>query len=236
MARSLYELLEVSETASNEVIHAAYVRLSDKLKSNLDMPDAEIRLKAIHDAYKTLTDPQSRKRYDASLASKYVEYEEVQPFWTLPKVLLLLAIVLIAGTGYLKHSRDVEREKTERARIEAERAENERLAQEAALEAQATRLAREDEMRQKADAARLQAQLDRERQSVEYSAASAARQDVYERQRIEREQRNEQQRADAEQRRREQEARYQADLEKRKLRELEYQNRTNRPAVISVPR
>jgi len=236
MGRTLYEILEVSESASQEVIHAAYSRLSEKLKSKIareDAPDAEILLRAVSDAYRTLSSPLSRQRYDASLAMKNVVYEEDEPFWTKTKLALISVIAVIAFGVYAKHSRDIEREQTERARIVAEQAEKERLAR---LEEENVRLEREREMQSRRDAAQQQSQFERDRRYADSVSSRLTQQQAYEQQRAEREQRAELQRAEYDRQRQEQEARRQAEIEKRKLRELEYENRTNRPAIVVVPR
>ena len=236
MGRSLYDLLEVSEIASNEVIHAAYSRLAEKLKSKIaseNATDTEIQLRALTDAYRMLSHPQSRQRYDASLAMKNVVYEEESPFWTKTKLALLGGIAALAIGAYAKHSENIEREQTERARIVAEQAEKERQAK---LDEEKDRLAREQDLQQRQDAVRQQAQLERDRHYGDYNAARSQQQQVYDQRRVEREDRAEQQRAEYDRRRQEQEALRQVENEKRKLRALEYENHTNRPAVIVVPR
>lgn len=236
MGRSLYDLLEVSENASQDVIHAAYSRLSDKLKSQIatdNTSNAEIQLRAIADAYRTLSKPESRQRYDHSLAMKNVEYEEDQPFWTRTKLIIAALILLVAGVAYSQHVRQVEREKTERARIAAEQAEKELAAK---IQEEADRLESERARQEQLEAAQQKAQIERDRRYAEQVSARVNQQQVYEQQRLDREQRAEQQRMEYERRRKEQEALRQAEAEKRKLRELEYQNRSNRPSVVVVPR
>ena len=236
MGRSLYDLLEVSETASQEAIHAAYARLSDSLKSKItksDAPDAEIQLKATYDAYRVLSNLQSRQRYDESLAMKNVVYEDDVPFWTKTKAALAAIIVLAALGVYTKHSREVEKEKAEGLRIAAVQAEKEKQAK---LEEEKNKLEREQEAQQRRDALQQQAQFESDRRYGDSITSRSIQQQAYEQQRSEREQRSEQQRAESDRRRQEQDARRQAEADQRKLRNLEYENRTNRPAVIVVPR
>ncbi len=236
MGRSLYDLLEVSEIASQEVIHAAYARLSDSLKSkiaNSDAPDAEIQLRAIHDAYRMLSNTQSRQRYDESLAMKNVVYEDDGPFWTKTKT-VLTAIIFLAVLGvHAKHSRDVEKEQTERLRIAAVQAEKENQAK---LEEEKNKLERELEAQQRRDAMQQQAQFESDRRYGDSITSRSIQQQAYEQQRADREQRSEQQRAESDRRRQDQDAMRQAEADKRKLRNLEIENHTNRPAVIVVPR
>lgn len=236
MGRTLYEILEVSEGASQEVIHAAYSRLSEKLKSkivNEHAPDAEILLTAISDAYRSLSNPQLRQRYDASLSMKNFAYEEHTPFWTWTKIAIMSVITVLAFSAYAKHSRDIEREQTERARIVAEQAEKERQAK---LDDEKDRLEREKDMQNRRDAAQRQSQLESDRRYADAISARTQQQQAFEQQRVERDQRSMQQRADYDRQRQEQEARRQADTDKRKLRELEYENRTSRPSIVLVPR
>lgn len=236
MSRTLYDILEVSENASQEVIHAAYSRLSEKLKSkiaNEHAPDAEILLRALTDAFRTLSSPQSRNRYDASLAAKIAVYEDDEPFWTKTKIALMSVIMIVAFGAYAKHSREVEREQTERARIVAEQAEKDRLAK---LEAEHAQLARDKEIQDRRDAAQLQQQFERDRRYAESISSRNTQQLTYDQQRAERDQRSAQRTADYDRQRQEQEARRQAEGDKRRLRELEYENRTNRPSVVAVPR
>lgn len=236
MGRTLYEILEVSESASQEVIHAAYSRLAEKLKSKIareDAPDAEVLLKATSDAYRTLSNPQARQRYDAALATKNVVYEEYVPFWTKTKIALASVMMVIVFGVYAKHSRDIEREQTERARIAAEQATKEKQAK---LDEEKDRLEREKDMQSRRDAALQQSQFERDRRYADSVSSSRTQTQAYDQQRAEREQRSAQQRGDSDRQRQDQDARRQAEADKRKLRELEYENRTNRPAIVVVPR
>lgn len=69
---TLYEILEVSENASPEVIEKAYKILVKKYHPDLQPPDqkkyAEDKMKEINKAYDILGDEQKRKKYDDELA------------------------------------------------------------------------------------------------------------------------------------------------------------------------
>ena len=67
--KSLYDILEVSRTASPGVIRAAYKSLVQRFHpdKNPDNPDAEERLKRINHAYDILSDPEERTAYDVML-------------------------------------------------------------------------------------------------------------------------------------------------------------------------
>ena len=65
--KSYYEILEVSETASQEVIERVYKVLAKKYHPdmNLDNPkEAEEKFKEVSTAYETLSNPDKRKKYD----------------------------------------------------------------------------------------------------------------------------------------------------------------------------
>lgn len=63
---TLYDLLEIPDTADQDVIKAAYRRLAMKWHPdrNQDDAEAEARFKAIKEAYEVLSDPAARQQYD----------------------------------------------------------------------------------------------------------------------------------------------------------------------------
>jgi DnaJ-class molecular chaperone len=63
----LYEELEVSRRASHETIEAAYRSLVKRFHPDvaIDKRDAELHMKRINIAHDVLSDPSSRKGYDA---------------------------------------------------------------------------------------------------------------------------------------------------------------------------
>ena len=71
---TLYDILEVSEKASKEVIEKAYRVLAKKYHPDLQQPEnkknAEIKMKEINEAYDILSDDTKRKAYDEELARK----------------------------------------------------------------------------------------------------------------------------------------------------------------------
>lgn len=75
--KTLYEILEVSETASKEIIEKAYKTLAKRyhpdLQSSNEKPKAEEMMKKINEAYATLSDDEKRKKYDEELAIKRQE-------------------------------------------------------------------------------------------------------------------------------------------------------------------
>lgn len=79
---TLYEILEVSENASKEVIEKAYKVLAKKYHPDLQAAEnkaaAEIKMKQINDAYDILSNEIKRKEYDAQLERKRQEEKQNQ--------------------------------------------------------------------------------------------------------------------------------------------------------------
>lgn len=91
MKKTLYDILEVSEKASKEVIEKAYRVLAKKYHPDLQIDEnkikAESKMKEINEAYNVLSDELSRKKYDEKLASdrereKQEELEKQQEIYT----------------------------------------------------------------------------------------------------------------------------------------------------------
>ncbi len=72
--KTLYEILEVSETASSEIIEKAYRVLVKKyhpdLQTQANKIKAESMMKEINEAYDILSNEQKRKQYDDELKQK----------------------------------------------------------------------------------------------------------------------------------------------------------------------
>ena len=67
--KTLYDLLEVSNSASAESIRAAYERLSAKFDtSNATSADARFQSEAIKDAFLTLSNAELRAQYEIGRA------------------------------------------------------------------------------------------------------------------------------------------------------------------------
>lgn len=79
---NLYELLEVSEKASQEIIEKAYKTLAKKwhpdLQEGSNKALAEEKMKKINNAYSILSDENKRKKYDAKLEEERKRLSEPQ--------------------------------------------------------------------------------------------------------------------------------------------------------------
>ncbi len=73
MAKSYYEILGISKTASEEEIKSAYKKLAKKYHPDLNPGDenAANMFKEINEAYETLGDPQKRAAYDKPASSGF---------------------------------------------------------------------------------------------------------------------------------------------------------------------
>jgi len=120
-SKTLYDILEVSLNASIESIRAAYERLSAKFSECSANPDTKMQANAITEAFLTLSNPTKRAQYDKALAIRWqpviYSVEAVEPFWTLPKFIVLLAVIVAFGGAYYKYDKDNKAE----ARLQAER-------------------------------------------------------------------------------------------------------------------
>jgi curved DNA-binding protein len=66
MARDFYEVLDLGRGASQDEIQAAYRKLARQWHPDVNKdPQAEDRFKEISEAYAALSDPETRRRYDA---------------------------------------------------------------------------------------------------------------------------------------------------------------------------
>lgn len=220
-SKSLYDLLEVNASASQEAITASYKRLHAGYSplATSGEEDATNQLIAIREAYGTLSNPERRQRYDEKLATRLEAFEA--PDRPSPSFLKLLVVVIIAGLlamGYGKYQSEQERARLERERIfaatKAAELEAQKAREDKAAADQADRQRRADEAVERNERARDIAYGTQVTRSVQYSEAQL---------RFE-QQRAEQQRANAE-RQRVNEANRQLAKDKAYLRELEANSR-----------
>ena len=94
-AKTFYEVLGVKRSAHAQDIERAYFRIREKMQRDDDARRAAV-LKV---AYTTLSDPQSRAEYDASLAEPRQPVRVIDLFIAAGGI-LLLAVVLWIGYRY----------------------------------------------------------------------------------------------------------------------------------------
>jgi curved DNA-binding protein CbpA len=242
MEKTLYSVLEVSNTASTEVIHAAHERLKALLAPKAATGDeaARIRLQAVTEAFRTLCDPQLRASYDQRLAHRAVQARAIDtdPSPSTGKgpiiAIVTVALLVIAGWNYnqarLLRAEQRAMEESRRERMEADA---KAAAQAEADRAQraAERAEREAERQRRIEEQRYQQWVTQTRQE----GTAVMRQNEAARRQAEREELREQERVvrarDRDERLREQEraredaaAARRLEQEKRRLRELQYEN------------
>jgi curved DNA-binding protein CbpA len=165
--RSYYDILEVSASASSDTINAAYERRAAKFdptqESNAGNAAARLQFDAIQQAYLTLNSTEKRALYDRKLELRTFTptrpVEVLEPFWTVPKMLIAGIIFLGAAGFFVKHQK-------EQSRLEAEKV----IAVAKAQEAQA-------KARAEAETERLAMMRERERQHAERMDAAQLRND-----------------------------------------------------------
>ena len=76
--KDYYEILEISESASEEVIHMAYKALVKKYHpdSSGQEKNSESKMQEINEAYEILSDPERRKNYDEKRVQEENEKSE----------------------------------------------------------------------------------------------------------------------------------------------------------------
>jgi colicin import membrane protein len=142
MSNTLYDLLEVSQTASPSAISESYKRLyvgSAEKCANGD-EDATNRLIALKEAFNTISSPEKRKAYDQKLEAKSSATEIQSPF-PIFKVLLLAVVLATSAVSYSKYQAAQEQARLERektvaaarmAELDAQKAQQEKMAAEQA--------------------------------------------------------------------------------------------------------
>lgn len=155
-SKTLYDILEVSTSASLETIRAAYERLSTindpASESNASNKDARFQYEAIKDAFFTLSNPEKRALYDKKLAARsdtgVRHVEVIDSFWTTPKLIVIGVIVLGLGGFYYKHQQEQSRLEAQKVIAAAQAKEAEGKAK---AETETARIALQREREQKAE-------------------------------------------------------------------------------------
>jgi curved DNA-binding protein CbpA len=222
VAKTLYQLLEVPNTATPEAIKDAYVKIAARLRSS----GASDRYAAVKQAYDILSEPASRARYDrqAYVVAEGPSTDDAGGRRWLPSWRGAAALLVVAAIGYygwLYHKREQTRLELQKIQAEAQR--------------QAEEAARDAERRERAEQASLadeRRRAEQERAALERASnrdrgTALYRETLEHNQTARREQiqlqrdRDTVRREDAERRRIELEQQRRAEQEKRQLRELE---------------
>jgi curved DNA-binding protein len=105
MAKSLYEVLGVSENATQDEIKKAYRKLARKYHPDIcKKPECEEKFKEINTAYEILGDPEKRKQYDA-MGDNMFNGQNFQDFYQQHKDVDLEEILnSIFGGGFSRRS------------------------------------------------------------------------------------------------------------------------------------
>lgn len=221
MANTLYDILEVSPVASAETITANFKRLLGKFGSLAANGDEEAtnRMIALKEAYRTLSDPGRRQRYDDGLAIRASMVDQSSPGYGRS----LVWVILIIALGFIGFVTQKHLAEQERLRLQAEQtAAALRLAEiEAKREREERLAAQQEEQRQRQVESMERIEQERAMAYGKQIARDAERAEERERQQQERER---QQRVQAE-RQRQLEAERQLAREKAYLRQLETENR-----------
>lgn len=222
MGKTLYDILEVSPSASPEAIAVAHKRLTEKYHPehprNQDNPDAFNLYKAVNDAFKTLSHPELRQRYDQRLDTE-ARAEAAPPPTSRLGTWLAGLLLIVAATGAWQYHNKLESEKA-RALAEAERQTRERREMELAAEAEKTRIAQEAAEAQRQARAQSDARLSFDIANARATYAlraqeRAASQDA----------RNQELQRQAQAREQQREAQLRLERDKALLRQMEYDNR-----------
>lgn len=213
MPNTLYDLLEVSQTASPSSISEGYKRLyagCAEQSANGD-EDATNRLIALREAFNTLSNPEKRKAYDLKLEARSSGLAtENQPSFPFFKLLLLVIVLGTCGVSYSKYQSVQEQARLEREKTVAAT----RMAE---LEVQKAREEKRDAEQAESQRRRDEA-FERANREREYSYGKQVSRDI---QRAETSARSEKER---EERQRQYDAERQLAKEKATLRRLEAEN------------
>ncbi|GAB4059693.1 DnaJ domain-containing protein [Uliginosibacterium sediminicola] len=237
--KSLYDMLEVSRTASAEAIEAAFARLSAQhTQGRLKAPEslsAEAFFSLIKDAYFVLGNPLRRAEYDRKFQSSVSlgidpAFEEMG-LSLRSKLLIGLVVAAVGAYGYQSHQDSLAKQ----ARIQAEQAAALKLeAQRAALLAEEEARRAQAQARAMEDSRQYQARIERERAIAEADRVS------YKLRSAEETQRREAERKSREDEYRKQEELRRAQAERQRVvneaRRLDYENsRAVRGGVVASP-
>lgn len=122
--KNYYEILEVNETASQEVIERVYKLLAKKYHPdmNLDNPkEAEEKFKEVTTAYETLSNPDKRKKYDEELAYERQQQNDTNSYTTTQETYTNTSSYVEPRQEYVNTTYSQEIVKDEKARQKAQK-------------------------------------------------------------------------------------------------------------------
>lgn len=200
MAGTLYDLLEVSRSASRESIVAAYHRLHAKFSEPAASGDEDAinHLVALREAHRILANPESRRKYDERLDLQQSEQLAAHDSSiSFAKVLPLVSLLAVSGLFYAKYQSEQEKARLAQeqvaasvraAELEAQRERDQRFAESQAEQQRlrAEALERNEREREIAYGRQVSHELERaevrlriERERAERERANAERQKQY---------------------------------------------------------
>jgi hypothetical protein len=155
---TLYEILGVGRQATPAQIEHGYRERLDLLKTNGTSPEEDItRLRALREAYQTLSAPARRQSYDARLKARETVSYEVVEAKPLPWATILLVAAALLGGGLYYHNDHQKKARLAQLELEAAKAKAEAEKAERLAAGEAAALERERQMRiQREDAANRQ--------------------------------------------------------------------------------
>ena len=91
MNKNYYEILQINQNASSEIIEKAYKTLAKKYHPDLQeeskKSESEEILKEINEAYEVLSDPIKRKNYDMTLTNSSISEEKLNQLYNENQIL-----------------------------------------------------------------------------------------------------------------------------------------------------
>lgn len=107
--KTLYDRLGVTPQASLKAIQQSFFRKAKQFDpdnpANKGNADARLQYLAVHDAYRTLSDPEARRKYDRTLQmeSLTMRVKAARTMRTLSRTLIVMLAMVIGGSFYFKY-------------------------------------------------------------------------------------------------------------------------------------
>ena len=163
MSRNFYQILGVSETATDSRIARAHQATRAQIAADpaLSEPDRAARLNEVDTAFHGLSTPDLRDQYDSKVfgTQSHPAKGSAASTFLSPMTLVAVALVIaVAGAGYWTWAREQQRVRAEADRIASEKAEEKRRAElEARMARERSRL--QEEIRAQKEAEEKQREL-----------------------------------------------------------------------------